>query len=207
MARDEGEGQEEKQQAHRGGGRYVRGRGRGAYRRIKTGSNLLHSQHQGDDHHKDVRSEPLDKTRLAKNTSALATPARDYYLLADPRLAEAHDFSTLVPQAETEDICVKNQEKPKNHQAKTEDTKYQAKAKGGIKNENIGTKNPKGKDIQVKRDLKADLKPGPVPGGAEEDVGSGRGVTEAQGNREGRQEAQGPRHGHIQGGLGGPGQG
>ena len=54
-----------------------------------TISNFLYSQHQGDDQHKDGGSEPLDKIRLAKIATVHATPARDYYLLADPRLAEA----------------------------------------------------------------------------------------------------------------------
>ena len=44
-------------------------------------------------------------------------------------------------QTETEDIGVKNQEKPDIHQAKTEGTEYQAKANGGVKNEGIGVKN------------------------------------------------------------------
>ena len=39
-----------------------------------TGSNLLYSQHQGDDQRKDDRSEPLDKTRLAKIASVHPTP-------------------------------------------------------------------------------------------------------------------------------------
>ena len=59
-----------------------------------TGSNLLHSQYQGDEQYKNVRNKPLDKTWLTKIASMLAIPSRDYYPLADPRLEEAHDYGT-----------------------------------------------------------------------------------------------------------------
>jgi hypothetical protein len=62
-----------------------------------TVSNLLYSQHQGDNQHKDGGCKPHDKIRLAKIATGQATPARDNYLPADPRLAEAHNYSTVVP--------------------------------------------------------------------------------------------------------------
>ena len=49
-----------------------------------------------DDQHKDGGSEHFDRTRLANNATGHATPAGDDYLLADPRLAKAHDCSTVV---------------------------------------------------------------------------------------------------------------
>ena len=44
-----------------------------------------------------MQQEPFDKTRHAKEATVFATPARDYYLLAKPRLAEAHDYGTVEP--------------------------------------------------------------------------------------------------------------
>ena len=55
------------------------------------------TSHQNDQH-KEGRSEPFDKVRLAKIAAGNATLTGDYYLLADPRLAEAHDSSTVVPR-------------------------------------------------------------------------------------------------------------
>ena len=104
-----------------------------------TISNLLHSQHQSDDQHKDIVNEPRVKTWISQFVSMngqplnvlakgryegvgrrgmykgrgagrhdqdqdnaemhdlFVTPARVYYLLVGPRLAEAHDTSTVEP--------------------------------------------------------------------------------------------------------------
>jgi len=54
---------------------------------------------KGDNQHKDSGSEHFNRTRLAKNAPGHATHTRDDYLLAEPRLAEAHDCSIEVPHA------------------------------------------------------------------------------------------------------------
>ena len=53
---------------------------------------------KGDDQHKDGGSEHFDRTRLGKNAAGHSTPTGDDYLLADPRLAEAHACSKVVPR-------------------------------------------------------------------------------------------------------------
>ena len=55
------------------------------------------ADHQTDQH-EEGGCKPFNKARLAKIAAGHATPTGDYHLLANPRLAEAHDSSTVVPR-------------------------------------------------------------------------------------------------------------
>ena len=65
-------------------------------------TNLPYTQHQRDDQHEDDGSGPIDKTRLDEKATGHDTPAGDNYLLAEPRLAEVPDDSTIVPSTGAE---------------------------------------------------------------------------------------------------------
>ena len=78
-------------------GRVARDRNKVQEPRDKRDKDNIQDGPKGDDQHKDGGSEHFDRTRLTKNTTGHATPTEDDYLLADPRLAEAHDSSTVVP--------------------------------------------------------------------------------------------------------------
>ena len=78
-------------------GRVARDRSKVQEPRDKRDEDNIQHGPEGDDQHKDGGSEQYDRTRLAKIAAGHATPTRDDYLLGDPRLAEAHDCSTVVP--------------------------------------------------------------------------------------------------------------
>ena len=79
-------------------GRVARDRKKVQEARDKRDKDNIQDGPEGDDRHKDGGSEHFDRTRLGKNAAGHATPTKDNYLLADPRLAEAHDSSTVVPR-------------------------------------------------------------------------------------------------------------
>ena len=78
-------------------GRVARDRNKVQEPRDKRDKDNIQDGPEGDDQHKDGGSKHFDRTRLAKNTTGPATLTEDDYLLADPRLAEAHNSSTVVP--------------------------------------------------------------------------------------------------------------